>query len=588
MLLLVILLIVTLVLLVTQVVSFEITALAVIATLGLTGLLEPSEALSGFSSAATLTVAAMLVLSAGLERTGVVDYVGRFLARRADGGLSGLLLWLAIPTVLFSAFMNNTAIVAMMIPVALLVSRRLQTSPSKLLIPISYLSILGGTCTLIGTSSNILIDSLYRRSGGPGFGMFEFTALGVLYVIAGGVYVVFIVPRWLPDRSSLAAMASKNGAGEFVTEVTIPENSPFIGRRPGELAAGDGALRVLQLVRNGVVMLGPLPDSEIRAGDVLLVEGSARTIHDILDQRRIVQDTATGGADQVKIRRVDLRMVEAVIAPNSRLVRRRVRDLRLDRRFGVRVVAVRRQGRPHRFDLQSLDIRSGDVLLLQGEERSLQSVQDEGDVLLIEGVEKTLTFPRKAPLAIAILAAVVTLAATGVAPLVLLAFAGVGLMLLTGCLTLPHATRALEPSVLILLAAMIPLGLAMEKAGLAEVIADGVVDFAGPHGPIFLIGAFYLLTSFLTEVLSNNAAAVLLTPICLGTASKLGMAPEPLLVALAFGASASFATPVGYQTNTMVMGPGGYKFRDYLKVGLPMNLLMAIVATLVIPLFWAP
>jgi di/tricarboxylate transporter len=251
-------------------------------------------------------------------------------------------------------------------------------------------------------------------------------------------------------------------------------------------------------------------------------------------------------------------------------------------------LAVRRLGRHHQYELRRLRLHAGDVLLLQGQREALRGLQEEGEVLLIEGVERTLTFSRKAPLAIGILLAVVALAALDIAPIVLLAFAGVGMMLLTKCLTLPDATRALDSSVLLLLAGMIPLGLAMEKSGLARLISEAVVGFAGPLGPVFLIGSFYLLTSLLTEVLSNNAAAVLLTPICLGVAATTGMDPKPLLIAVTFGASASFATPIGYQTNTMVMGPGGYLFRDYLRVGVPMNLLLWIVATLLIPWIWPP
>jgi di/tricarboxylate transporter len=289
---------------------------------------------------------------------------------------------------------------------------------------------------------------------------------------------------------------------------------------------------------------------------------------------------------------VDLRIAEAVVTPTSQFVGRRVRSLGLSRRHGVQVLAIRRLGRQHHTQLRDLRLHAGDVLLVQGEPAHLRNVHEEGDFLLIEGVERTLTFPERAPLAAGILAAVVLLAALGVAPIVLLALAGVGAMLATRCLATRDALRAVDPEVVLLLAGTIPLGLALEQAGLAARAAEWMVRIAGTDvagtaaGGVLLVGALYLLTSLLTEVLSNNAAAVLLTPIALGVAAQAGVDPKPLLVAIAFGASASFATPIGYQTNTLVMGPGGYRFADYLRVGVPLNALMAVTATVLIPVFW--
>jgi di/tricarboxylate transporter len=583
-----ILILATLTLLITQVVRIEITAIAMVVILGASGALSPTEALSGFSSPATVTVAAMLVLSAGLKRAGVVDYIGAFLAGRSHGNTTTLLAVIAFPTALLSAFINNTAVVALMIPVVLTLTRRFRTTPSKLLLPISYLSILGGTCTLVGTSTNILVDSLYRQAGGPGFGMFEFTRLGVIYLLIGGTYAVMIASRVLPERTALSQFLDTDTPGHFVTEVTVPEGSGFVGRRLADIFGNSDDVRVLELIRDEDATLRPELDTELRVDDLLLIEGTARTIHDMINQRRVVSGTAVSDTERVPISRIDLRMVEAVITPNSRFLYRKVRDLGLSRRLGIHVLAVRRLGRHHQYNLRDLQLLTGDVLLLQGEQRSLHGLQEEGDVLLVEGVEHTLTFPRKAPVALGILVAVVALAALKLAPIVILALAGVAAMLVTGCLTLTRATRALDSSVLFLLAGVIPLGLAMERTGLASSIASVVGEVAGAHGPVVLIGTFYLLTSFLTEFLSNNAAAVFFTPICLGVAANLGIDPKPLLIAVTFGASASFSTPIGYQTNTMVMGPGGYRFRDYLRAGIPLNLIMWCTATLLIPIFWPP
>ena len=612
MLVLALLLVATFGVLVSGRVRVEVVSLALIAVLGLSGLLSPAQALGGFASQATLAVAAMLALSAGLERTGVVEYLATFLARRAGRSLWRTLLALALPTALLSAFMNNTAIVALMIPVALRLARRGEQKPSKLLLPVSYFSILGGTCTLIGTSTNLLVDSLAREAGRPGFGMFEFTGLGVCYLLVGALYLALAGVRLLPERTGITDLLAVQAPGRFLTEVVLRPGSRYAGQPVGKVFAGSGEVQVLEVVRDEEPILGPTGDFVLRAGDVLYVESTAQRLTLLLadpevergtavaDDQRVPLDELLAGemlpganalfqeeAPQAAARtQVDLRMAEAVITPSSRFVGRAVRELGLSRRHGVQVLAIRRLGRQHLYKLRGLRLKAGDVLLLQGEPAALRGIHEEGDFLLMEGVERTLIFPRKAPLAIGILVGVVMLASANVAPLAFLALAGVAAMLVGRCMDVRDATRALDPGVLLLIAAMIPLGTAMEVTGMARGIADGVVALAGAAGPLVLVSAFYLLTSILTEFLSNNAAAVLLTPICLEIAGRMGMSPEPLLIAVMFGASASFATPIGYQTNTMVMGPGGYAFRDYLRVGVPLNLILWVAASLLIPVWW--
>ncbi len=581
-----VLVVAVLALLATQVVRLEVLALGVLAVLGISGLLPVSGLLSGFSNPATITVAAMLLLSAGLERVGVVDWVSAVLGRRAGGSSTSLLVLLALPVAGFSAFMNNTPIVALMIPITLALARRTGVAPSRLLLPISYISILGGTCTLIGTSTNILVDSLYREAGGPGFGMFDFAPLGLLFLAAGGGLVLFLAGRLLPERTSLSLALDSRAPGHFVTEVVLPPGSALGGRRLGEVFREKDELQVLELIRDEVPIMGPSLETMLEAGDTLLIEGTARTIHQVLERRGLERGTAIADAERVAISRVDLRVVEVVIAPNSSFRDRRLQDLGLHRRFGVQVLGVRRLGRHHQYNIRVLRLRAGDVLLVQGEPAALRNLQEEGDVILIEGVEGSLTFPSKAPLALLILAGVVGGAAAGLAPVVLLALLGVLAMLATGCLDLPRAWRNLDAGVLLLLVAMIPLGLAMEASGLASWVAEQVVAATRNLGPMALVSAFYLLASIFSAVLSNNATAVLFTPVALDAAAGLDVDPRPLLIAVTFGASASFVTPIGYQTNTLVMGPGGYLLRDYLRLGLPLSLLLWLVASLCIPLFW--
>jgi di/tricarboxylate transporter len=575
-----------LVLLVTQWVRIEIVSLGLICVLAASGILDAGEALSGFSSPATVTVAAMLVLSAGLERSGVVDRASARLARWARGGDRRLLAVTGAPVAGFSAFMNNTPVVALMIPVALTLARRFAIAPSKLLIPISYFSILGGTCTLIGTSTNILVDSLYRQHGGAGFGMFEFLLLGLPFLAVGGLYVLAFSWRLLPVRTALSELLSAHQPGHFVTEIVVPAGSRLVGKRLAEALGEDEETAVLELVRDEETHLLPEPSTPIEDGDILLLESNARVIHRLLDRADVEFGTAVADEERVTIQRADRRIAEAVITPNSRFIHKKVKELGLSRRYGVYVLAIRRLGRRHQYQLRELRLQSGDVLLVQGETAALRLLQEEGDALLVEAVQRELTFSRKAPAALMILGAVVLLASLGVAPIVFLALAGVAAMIALRVLDVTDALRALDPSVVLLLAGTIPLGLAMEKTGLAASIAGQVASVASAGGPTVLVGSFYLLTTLMTSVLSNNATAVLLAPIGLGLARELGVDPRPLLVAIAYGASASFATPIGYQTNLLVMGPGGYQFRDYLRIGLPMSVLLAITATLLIPRIW--
>ncbi|MEM7306378.1 MAG: SLC13 family permease [Planctomycetota bacterium] len=569
----------------TQAVRIEVTSLGVIVALAALGILTPEEALSGFSNPATVTVMCMLILSAGLQRAGVVDYVSMALSRWAAGGLPLLVATLALPCAAFSAFMNNTPVVALMIPVALGLARRAGQPASRVLLPVSYASILGGTCTLFGTSTNILIHEIYVDSGGPGFGVFEFAPLGLILLAVGFGYVV-LGARFLPNRPAMSELLSAQAPGRFVAELVLPHGSRHEGRTIAQAFPSELDVAVIEVVRSEEALLKPPDDFRLTGGDAVFLEGDARSVHRLLSDPGLAAGTAVEDERRVKISRVDLRIAEAVVRPGSRFLQRRLRALGLSRRYGIQVLGVRRLGRHHQRNLREMQLRAGDVLLVQGEPSALRLLQEEGDVLLVEGVDRELTFPRRAPIALATLAAVVALATLGVAPIVVLSLAGVAALVATRCIDVRDAVRAVDPAVLLLLAGTFPLGLAMDKTGLARDLAEWLTGATGDASPMLLVGGIYLLTSVLTALISNNAVAVLLTPVVLGIAAQTGHSPQPYLMAVLFGASACFATPMGYQTNALVMGPGGYRFRDYLALGLPLNAAFTLICAVLIPIFW--
>ena len=573
-------------LLVSQTLRYELTALLIIFALPAVGILTPAEAISGFANEATITIAAMFVLSAGLAKTGAVDYVARLATSVPNRDPKVILLVIAGLAAIPSAFLNNTAVVIMLIPVVLRICQKTQVLPSKLMIPLSYFAILGGTLTLVGTSTNILVHSLYMQAGGDGFGMFEFTPMGLCYLVLGGAFILIFANRMLPKRKVLSQLLERQHRSRFVTEIILPDKSRLSSDNLGGLIAGIEDVRILELVRGEDVLLGPPNNTEVETGDTLLIEGTPRGIHTLLERQGVDLASAVADTQRVRISRMNLQVVEAVVTPNSPFFNLRLSEVGLNRLYGIKVLAIQRMGRHLHERLRELKLQVGDVLLIQGEESALYELQTTGNVLLVEGVEKTLRFPKNAPIAFIIMILVVVGATSGWMPLSVLAIGGAALMMLVRCLRVREAFRAMDSAVLLLIAATIPLGIAMQKTGMAEVLARGVIGIADNFGPTVLIGVVYLITSVLSAFLTNNATAVLLTPIVLEIGHEMGIDPRPLLVAVAFGASACFATPIGYQTNLLVMGPGGYLFRDYMRIGLALNLILWIAATFLIPVFW--
>jgi di/tricarboxylate transporter len=581
-------LIVAVILYATRWLPTEATAGLVIGALALSGTLDIGQALSGFSNPATVTIAAMFVLSGALIRTGALELLVKLLRAGAGNSVPRLMLMLALVVGIASAFLNNTPVVVMLVPVVLAISRQHDIKPSKLLLPVSYFAILGGTCTLIGTSTNLIVDQAARSYGGAGFTIFEFAPLGICYFLLGSLYILFAYRRFLPDRAPLSSMLPADRGATFVTELVVGAEAELVGKAVREVLPADRKdVRLIEIVRGEHVIFAVTAlELEVEPGDSLIVEGTPQGITSFIEGHGVHIASVVEDEKRVEVRSMDLSIVEAVVLPDSPFVGRSVATLGLNRLYGVKVMAIQRHGLQHRYHLRGMRLKGGDVLLLQSDRRGLDALRETGSVMVVEGVDRLVIQTARAPVALAVLFGVIAIASLKLAPLAVISLIGAGVLIATGCLRPREAIDALDAPVLLLIASSIPLGIGMEETGLARLIVNGVVGALDDVGPVAVLSGFYLLTSVFSSFLSNNATAVLMAPIAVGVANALGVDTRPFLLAIAFGASASFATPVGYQTNLIVMGPGGYTFGDYFRFGLPLNVLLWIAATILIPVFW--
>jgi di/tricarboxylate transporter len=570
---------------VTERVRHDLIGLMVMVLLGLTGVLKPDELLHGFGNRAVVTIGAMFVLSAALTRTGTVSALSGKLAEYSQGSPTRFLVFSLVTVCVMSAFINNTPVVLVFIPAVLTVCTKVGMSPSKFLMPISFASMLGGSCTLIGTSSNILVSSISESAGQGAISMFEFSQVGIVIVIGGMAYLLLLSFRMLPDRVTIATTLSPDAAKQYVTQVQLGADSRLLGKTLAETPFGKSRVSVVELIR-GEQIRRLDRKTPLEVGDILLVRGDLNDILE-LDRQHAVTITPQLNQDVGEMKRVEMTLFELMVAPDSNLIGQRCSSIGLRDEYDVSIFAIQRRGRHHQKEIGEIELKLGDILLVRGSIEEASRLRDSNEFILLEGVHEEREERHKAPIAIATIAVIIVLASFGLFPISVLSLGGVAVVFLAKLLTPREVYRAVDWPVLVLIAGMIALGDGMAKTGALDLVATQLIAGVGSLGPHMTLWIFYIMTGGLSLLILNKPAAALMAPLAVILAQQLNVDPKPFVMAVAFAASTAMATPMGYQTNLLVYGPGGYAFKDFVRFGLPLNIFVGIIACIIIPLVWS-
>ncbi|MCB1668506.1 MAG: SLC13 family permease [Pseudomonadales bacterium] len=561
----------------------HLVMMSVLSALSALGILSATEALAGFANAGLITVAAMFVVAAGIHGSGGVDLLVNKVLAKPTSVRSAMGRILA-PVVLLSGFLNNTPVVATMIPAVHAWSRKINIPPSKLMIPLSYTAILGGTLTMIGTSTNLVVNGQYQAlTGQAGFSLFSITTVGIPVALAGLIFMWLFFPRWLPDRSDKNVFGNLR---EFTLEVSVASGGPLVGKTVVEAGLRHlGRVYLVEIERQGTIVTAVSSEEKLQGEDRLVFAGDTQAISDLLRIDGIIPSAENGQSSELINNRAERRLVEAVVSPHCAAVGQAIRDARFRDRYGAVVLAVARHGERVKGNLGTIKLEAGDNLLLEARPAFVSRQRYNKDFLLINDLDVEAPRHDKAWLAWGILFVIVAAAGLDIISMLNAALIGAGLMLVSGCCTVSQAEKSLDLTVIITIAASFALGAALQKTGVAEFLALNFIDLSSGRPWLMLI-LTYITVSLLTEMITNNAAAVLMLPIVLEVTEKAQLNNEPFIFAIMMAASASFATPLGYQTNLMVYGPGAYRFTDFLKVGIPMNVFVGGVTLLVLLLGW--
>ena len=580
------------ILFVMELFPLDVTALSILAVVLALGYISPEEAISGFANPAVITIALLFVLSHALQKSGILEYMVIRLNKLTERSrFLGLFVFL-ISVALASAFVNNTAIVAIFIPLTIRLAQKYNLSPSKLLMPLSYISIIGGTLTLVGTSTNLLVNSIYVNSisSSPPLGMFEFAKFGLVMLVIGMAYLLIAVPFLIPSRTVTSSLTKSYHMGGYLTELKVSAESPLVGRTCKERAVNKNYdITVLDILRDGKLISNNIRDTFIHPEDILFVRGSLENFLRMKEVEKVTMLTDEK-LTQVELIHDDNTLVECLITNQTDLVGKSLMEINFRRRFGSFILAIRREGEILRKKIAHVVLQAFDTLLIYGPIEKIKELSDSGDFIVLGEIEATLQKHKYWWVSVAVILGTVILAALGIVPILKGALIGAIFLLVIRVITANEAYQSINWQVIVLIAALIPLGIVIQKSGTAFWIGTVLNDIANAFNPLIrptiMLSLVYLVTIILTEMTSNAATAIIMTPIAISAAQQMGLDPRTFVFAVCFAASASFITPIGYQTNLMVYGPGGYKFTDYVRVGLPLAIVLWCIATWLIPILW--